>query len=292
MIRCHNCGSDRVFLDDLRGEMKCLECGYVIYANAMDLRPEWRYYTSEEKARRTRAEPSNGLGTKIVGYVNGKGKVITSYLQRRKLNKISLIQRKIHEHKLINYTIELERIATSLKIPSYVKKYAFDIFKKIYNNKFFKHRSLHGYLSACILFSCKMYKIKRGLKEIEALSKASSKDIRRCYREIVKSGLFGKPPIPKAEDQVSLIAAKLALSKRVREVSLKILSGIRRDPRFQGKTAASLAATVTYISSVLIGERRKQVEFAKAANIAISTLRKNVKNVLSNIDIEVCIGTC
>ena len=55
--------------------------------------------------------------------------------------------------------------------------------------------------------------------------------------------------------------------------------------------AASLAATVTYISSVLMGERRKQADLAKAAGIAISTLRKNVSNVLKNMDIEVYIET-
>ncbi|GEM_PF-5534523 len=291
MMRCRNCGSDKIFLDDLRGEIKCLECGYVMYTNTMDLQPEWRYYTNEERIRRTRAEPSNGLGTRIIGHTDGKGRIISSYLQRRRLNKISLIQRKIHEYKLINYSIELERITSALKIPSYVKQYAFEIFKRIYNNKFFKHRSLYGYLGACILFACKMYKIRRNLKEIEILSKANSKDIRRCYRDIIRSGFFGKPPLSRAEDHVTLIATKLALSRRVRDLSLKILSNIKRDPRFQSKMAASLAATVTYISSVLMGERRKQADLAKAAGIAISTLRKNVSNVLKNMDIEVYIET-
>jgi len=286
-VKCGNCGSTRVIVDDIRGEVVCADCGYVLSSEVIDDGPDWRYYTEDERIRRSRGEPSEVLGSRILGCKDIRGNAAPSFSQRKKINKITALQDKITSSRLIKYIVELERLSSGLKLPKYVKQHSLFMFKKIYEKRLLNGKSFYGFLGASILFSCKKYNIKRDLKEISTFSKADIKEIKRCYRRIVMSGLFGKPPLQRPEDHALYLATTLSLSKKTRDLAISMLSEIRRDPRFRSKRAASLAAAVVYISSILLGERRRQEEIARKAGIAVSTLRKNVSLVMKNIDIEV-----
>ena len=52
--KCPECGSDNLVHDYDTGETVCGDCGLVLYEQMMDKGPEWRAFTQEEKASRSR----------------------------------------------------------------------------------------------------------------------------------------------------------------------------------------------------------------------------------------------
>ena len=51
---CSNCGGKGFYEDLKRGEIICTTCGCVITAHEMDMGPEWRAFTTEERNSRAR----------------------------------------------------------------------------------------------------------------------------------------------------------------------------------------------------------------------------------------------
>ena len=52
--KCPECSSNNLVHDNDTGETICGDCGLVVYEQMMDKGPEWRAFTSEEKASRSR----------------------------------------------------------------------------------------------------------------------------------------------------------------------------------------------------------------------------------------------
>jgi len=52
--KCPECGSGNLVHDYDTGETVCGDCGLVLYEQMMDKGPEWRAFTQEEKASRSR----------------------------------------------------------------------------------------------------------------------------------------------------------------------------------------------------------------------------------------------
>jgi len=52
--KCPECGSVNSIHDYDTGETVCGDCGFVLYEQMMDKGPEWRAFTQEEKASRSR----------------------------------------------------------------------------------------------------------------------------------------------------------------------------------------------------------------------------------------------
>ncbi|MEM1759825.1 MAG: TFIIB-type zinc ribbon-containing protein, partial [Thermofilaceae archaeon] len=55
-MKCPNCGSEKVILDQDHGEVKCSDCGFVV-EEVVDTGQEWRAYDGEQLVARARAEP-------------------------------------------------------------------------------------------------------------------------------------------------------------------------------------------------------------------------------------------
>ena len=51
--RCPNCNSEEIVSDFQRGESICSNCGLVV-SRLIDTTPEWRAFSGEEKAARSR----------------------------------------------------------------------------------------------------------------------------------------------------------------------------------------------------------------------------------------------
>jgi len=46
--RCPKCGSKRIKKDMTRGEIVCMDCGFVIAENLIDFSQEWREFDSDD----------------------------------------------------------------------------------------------------------------------------------------------------------------------------------------------------------------------------------------------------
>ncbi|RLE77778.1 MAG: transcription initiation factor IIB, partial [Thermoprotei archaeon] len=70
--KCPQCGGEELIKDAERGEIICLNCGWVIADHVVDQGPEWRAFNEEQRLRRARAgsplsplKPNRGLSTMI-----------------------------------------------------------------------------------------------------------------------------------------------------------------------------------------------------------------------------------
>ncbi len=292
MLKCPKCGSTRIIYDESAGEFKCADCGYVIEGKLIDRGPEWRAYDNIQRLTRSRADPSPSLGSEIslTPYIKDKNGRRLSSEKNRKFRRMAKTQKFLqHESRsLIDAEIEIERIVSSLRLPPIVKNEAFNYYKKAKELNLIKGKSLSGFASACILAACKsLERIVCDLDELVKHSRVSEKDIRKYYKTLIEHKIvtFIKPSKPL--QFIPRIASKLKLSMEVQKLAIRILHKIDETKKFQSKTPKGVAAASLYISSVILNEKRKQSEVAKAANIATPTLRKNLKNILEVIDIEV-----
>ena len=55
VLTCPECGSQRFEEDSAKGELICIECGFVIDEDRIDESAEWRAFNAEEKEKKARA---------------------------------------------------------------------------------------------------------------------------------------------------------------------------------------------------------------------------------------------
>ncbi|MCD6563763.1 MAG: hypothetical protein J7K23_07625 [Thermoproteales archaeon] len=291
--KCPKCGSTKIIYDENAGEFKCAECGYVIEEGLIDRGPEWRAYDDTQRILRARADPSPSLGSKIsIGslYIKDKSGRRLSSEKNRKFKRMVRTQRYLQyeDRSLMDAEIEIDRIVSSLRLPPIVKNEAFKYYKKARELNLIKGKSSAGFASACILAACKsLERIVCDLDELVKHSRVSDKDLRKYYKTLIEHKIITAVRPSKPLQFIPSIASKLGLPMEVQRLAIQILHKIDETKKFQSKTPKGVAAASLYISSVILNEKRKQSEVAKAANIATPTLRKNLKNILEVINIEV-----
>ncbi|EHK00977.1 transcription initiation factor IIB, partial [Candidatus Haloredivivus sp. G17] len=55
VLTCPECGSQRFEEDSAKGELICIECGFVMDEDRIDESAEWRAFNAEEKEKKARA---------------------------------------------------------------------------------------------------------------------------------------------------------------------------------------------------------------------------------------------
>ena len=48
IVKCRECNSRKLELDETRGELTCEDCGLVLESNIVDQGQEWRYYGASD----------------------------------------------------------------------------------------------------------------------------------------------------------------------------------------------------------------------------------------------------
>ena len=132
--KCQECESKNLVHDYDTGETICGDCGLVLYEQMMDKGPEWRAFTSEEKASRSRVGmPTSysihdkGLSTTISQVDRdafGRKLPISTRLQMWRLRKWQ-IRSRVHssiDRNLAQAMAELERISSKVSLSAPIKE--------------------------------------------------------------------------------------------------------------------------------------------------------------------------
>ena len=200
----------------------CGQCGLVISERLLDTSHSGkRAFTKQEKERRERTGspisillPDLGLSTIIP-----KENIKNPDLKRAaKWNSRMLWDKR----NMLIATTELKRIASNLNLPDHIKKSAIRIYKEAFKKKLLRGRSINGMVAACLYFACREKKIPRTLQEILEETAVSAKNVRRCYRTIIRE-LNLKAP---STDPISLIpryVAELQLDADIEKTTINIL---------------------------------------------------------------------
>ncbi len=296
--KCAECASKNLVHDYDTGETICGDCGLVLYEQMMDKGPEWRAFTSEEKASRSRVGmPTSysihdkGLSTAISQVDRdafGRKLPISTRLQMWRLRKWQ-IRSRVHssvDRNLAQAMAELERISSKISIAQPIKEKAAVIYRKALDKGLVRGRSINSIVAAAIYAACRKSGAPRTLREISEASLVHKKDVARCYRLLLQDFDFHMP-ISDPLTYVSKIAEKNGISGKTQGTAIAILAEARRKRFASGKDPMGMAAAALYIACLQQNEKVTQKDIAEAAGVTEVTVRNRYKALKAQLKIEI-----
>jgi transcription initiation factor TFIIB len=183
-------------------------------------------------------------------------------------------------------TTELKRIGSNLNLPNHVKKAAIRLYIEAFKRKLLRGRSINGMVAACLYFACREKRIPRTLQEILDETSVNAKDVRRCYRTLIKE-LNLKVP---STDPISLIpryVAELNLDAEDEKTTVKILQTFTSKFSTSGKDPKGLCAGALYLACKIRTKRISQKDIAVLVGVTEVTLRSRYKELIRKLNVKI-----
>ena len=296
--KCPECTSKNLVHDNDTGETICGDCGLVVYEQMMDKGPEWRAFTSEEKASRSRVGmPTSysihdkGLST-VISQVDrdafGRKLPMSTRLQMWRLRKWQ-IRSRVHssvDRNLAHAMAELERLSSMVSISPPIKEKAAVVYRKALDKGLVRGRSINSVAAAALYAACRKSGSPRSLSEIAKASLVNKKDVARCYRLLLQELDFHMP-ISDPLTYVSKIAEKTGISGKTQGAAIAILREARQKRFSAGKDPMGLAAAALYIACLQNAEKNTQEDISKASGVTEVTVRNRYKDLIKQLRIEI-----
>ncbi|MEM1540558.1 MAG: transcription initiation factor IIB [Candidatus Bathyarchaeia archaeon] len=295
--KCPECGGVNLIHDYDTGETICGECGLVLYEQMMDKGPEWRAFTQEEKASRSRvgvptsySVHDKGLSTAISQVDRdafGRKLPLSTRLQMWRLRKWQ-IRSRVHssiDRNLAQAMAELDRLSDKVYIPPSIKEKAAVIYRKALDKGLVRGRSIAAIAAAALYAACRGSGTPRTLREIAEASLVDKKDVARCYRLLLRE-LDVQMPIADPLTYVSKIAEKTGISGKTQGLAIQILREAKMKRAAAGKDPMGLAAAALYIACLQNNEKRTQKDIAEAAGVTEVTVRNRYKTLKRQLNLE------
>jgi transcription initiation factor TFIIB len=295
--QCPECASKNLIHDNDTGETICGACGLVLYGQMFDKGPEWRAFTQQEKASRSRVGgPTSysihdkGLST-VISQINrdafGRNLPIATRLQMWRLRKWQ-IRSRVHsstDRNLAQAMSELDRLTGKVHISPSIKEKAALIYRKALDKGLVRGRSINSITAAAFYAACRGSGTPRTLREIATASLADKKDVSRCYRLLLQE-LDVQMPVSDPMTYVSKIAEQNGISGKAQGAAIAILREARRKRIAAGKDPTGLAAAALYIACVQLNEGKTQKDVAEASGVTEVTIRNRYKELVKQLNLE------
>jgi transcription initiation factor TFIIB len=294
---CPECGSKNLVHDYDTGETVCGDCGLVVYEQMMDKGPEWRAFTREEKAARSRvgvpasySVHDKGLSTAINQVDRdafGRKLPLSTRLQMWRLRKWQ-IRSRVHsssDRNLAQAMGELDRLSGKVSISPLIKEKAAVIYRKALDKGLVRGRSINAIVAAALYAACRGSGIPRTLREIAEASLVDKKDVARCYRMLLQE-LDVHMPTADPLTYVSKIAEKNGISGKTQGAAIAILREARRKRAAAGKDPMGMAAAALYIACLQHNEKKTQKDISEAAGVTEVTVRNRYKALEKQLNLE------
>ena len=175
--KCPECSSDNLIHDYDICETICSACGLVLYEQKLDKGPEWRAFTMEENASRSRVGgPTSysihdkGLST-VISQVDrdacGRKLPQSTRLQMWRLRKWQ-IRSRVHssiDRNLAQAMSELDRLSGKVSVSRPIREKAAIIYRKALDKGLVRGRSISSITAAALYASCRKSGTSRTLRE-------------------------------------------------------------------------------------------------------------------------------
>jgi len=296
--KCPECASKNLVHDYDTGETICGDCGLVLYEQMLDKGPEWRAFTQQEKASRSRvgmptsySVHDKGLSTTISQVDRdafGRKLPLSTRLQMWRLRKWQ-IRSRVHssiDRNLAQAMAELDRLSGKVSISPPIKEKAALIYRKALDKGLVRGRSISAIAAASLYASCRKSGLPRTLREIAESSLVDKKDVARCYRLLLQELDFHMP-ISDPLTYVSKIAEKNGVSGKTQGAAMAILRDARQKRFSAGKDPMGMAAASLYIACLQNNEKITQKDIAEAAGVTEVTVRNRYKALTRQLNLEV-----
>lgn len=298
--RCPECKSRNLIHDYDTGETICNDCGLVISEQMIARGPEWRAFTPEEEAQKSRigipetySVHDKGLSTDVgggPGGINydafGRKLPVATRLQMWRLRKWQ-IRSRVHtsvERNLAQAMFELDRLSDKLTIPPPVKEKAAIIYRKALEKKVIRGRSIVSMITATLFVACRLTGTARSIREVAEVSLIDKKELAHCYRLIIKE-LGIQIPVHNIVAYISKIGSRAGISGESQGLAIELLKQAKRKRVQSGKDPMGFAAAALYCACCLNNEKRTQRELAEIANVTEVTIRNRYKELKRRLNL-------
>ena len=281
---CPECEGNIISLNQI-GEIVCSQCGLVITERSVDVsHSDKRAYTSQEKRQRehTGAPISSLLPDMGLTTVINKKDIKDPDLKRAVKWNTRITWEK---RNLLIATTELKRICSNLNLPNHIKFEAIKLYKEAFKKKLLRGRSINSMIAASIYLAIRLKKIPRTLQEILEESAENEKDIRRCYRVLIRELNIKSPNI----DPSALIPtyiANLNLNYEVEETTTKIVNTFSSNFSTSGKDPKGIVAGALYLACKIKGLDLTQKKIADVVGVTEVTLRSRFKELSTKLNVK------
>ena len=282
---CPECNGNVISLNQI-GEIVCSDCGLVIQERSVDLsHSDKRAYTSQEKNQREHT------GAPISSLLPDIG--LTTVIDRKGIKDPDL-KRAVKWNTRITWekrniliaTTELKRICSNLNLPNHIKLEAIKLYKDAFKKKLLRGRSINSMIAASIYLAIRLKRIPRTLQEILDESSESEKDIRRCYRVLIREFNI-KSPNTNPSDLIPTYIATLKLDPNIEINSTKIVNAYSERFSTSGKDPKGIVAGAIYLACRMKGLELTQKDIAEVVGVTEVTLRSRYKELSTKLKIKV-----
>ena len=282
---CPECSGNVISLNQI-GEIVCSDCGLVIKERSVDLtHSDKRAYTSQEKNQREHT------GAPISSLLPDIG--LTTVIDRKKIKDPDL-KRAVKWNTRITWekrniliaTTELKRICSNLNLPNHIKFEAIKLYKEAFKKKLLRGRSINSMIAASIYLAIRLKKIPRTLQEVLDESSENEKDIRRCYRVLIREFNI-KSPNTNPSDLIPTYIATLKLGPDIEINSTKIVNTYSERFSTSGKDPKGIVAGAIYLACRLKELELTQKDIAEVVGVTEVTLRSRYKELSTKLKIKV-----
>ena len=292
--RCPECGSSRIMKDYESAEIVCMDCGYVVVAELTNQGPEWRAFDAEQHAKRARA------GAPVTFTIHDKGLSTTidwrdrdvfgkriPQGQKAQIYRLRKWQRRIRvsdasERNLAFALSDLLKMTNNLNLPRNILETASVIYRKAVKARLIRGRSIQGMTTAAIYVACRQCGVTRTLEDISQASPVSKKEVARSYRFLINQLHYFIKPV-KPGQYITKFCNQLTMQGKVEEIAHKILFAAIELKLTSGRGPTGIAAAVSYIASILTGEKKTQREIAEIAQVTEVTIRNRYKELAERL---------
>ena len=282
---CPECNGNVISLNQI-GEIVCSDCGLVIKERSVDLsHSDKRAYTSQEKNQREHT------GAPISSLLPDMG--LTTVIDRKNIKDPDL-KRAVKWNTRITWekrniliaTTELKRICSNLNLPNHIRFEAIKLYKEAFKKKLLRGRSINSMIAASIYLAIRLKRIPRTLQEILDESSESEKDIRRCYRVLIREFNI-KSPNTNPSDLIPTYIATLKLDPTIEINSAKIVNAYSERFSTSGKDPKGIVAGAIYLACRMKGLELTQKDIAEVVGVTEVTLRSRYKELSTKLKIKV-----
>ncbi|HDN83670.1 MAG TPA: transcription initiation factor IIB [Candidatus Altiarchaeales archaeon] len=297
--KCPLCKSENFKIDQYKGEVVCLNCGYVIEDVVFYFGPEWIGFDEDQKSKRVRAEGivkytklNKGLTTEIDKYDRDiRGGAIQPE-RKAQLYRLRKWQRRSRMSSSVQRNLsialpELDKICSRLNIPNNIKEECAMLYRKAVKNGLVKGRSIECVVAAVVYLVSRNHHIPKTLEELEEVTGVKKKDIGRSYRFLCRK-LDIKMPVMTAIDYIPRFASELGVSGETEAKAIEIVEKAQELGITAGKGPTGIAAAALYLASKLTNDRQTQRKIAtKLTGVTEVTIRNRYEELAKALGIEI-----
>jgi transcription initiation factor TFIIB len=282
--RCPNCGSFALYVDPVRGERVCDNCGFVVDESLVDQGPDWTTFEGDDRIRAgpppSVMAPDKGLGSMVGnGLRDAKGNPIDarSVAALNRLRRVSQWTRYDRtERALAPGLAQLSSLSSRLGLAPAFRERAAIILRKAIEAGLSRGRSMDAIVASVVYLAAKQLGAPRGLHELSEATGVTVHRISLTAKVVSRElGVFSRAS--RAEDFVPRFASQLGLDGRVGERALALVSQVKDSKVLEANSPVGIAAGALYLASEELGVPWTQAQIARLTGVSEVTIRKHYR---------------